>query len=507
MARPETRQQLLAGGTLSVGVILVAALLAIVNYFGFKYYHRFDWTHGKLYTLSEKSLGVLDGLKKDVDVVVFMRPGGELFEPVRELLERYAAKSPHVKVRVVDPEKNLVEAQQLVDKYKVSSLSVVVFDSGDDRRVIEEADLADFDYSGMQFGAGPQMTGFKGEEAFSGALLELAEQRKPKILFTSGHGELSLDDVSESGLSQAQALLGKENFEMKAWASLGQAEVPAGTDLVVVAGPRARFAEPELAALGRYLAGGGRMLVLIDPTLAPGGGGLVDTGLGAWLANYGVKLGDDIVVDPSNPLPFYGAETIFVNAEGTHPVVRALEQAKLPVILPLARSVSRGTPPAGAEVNELLRTSAEGWGEIDLANLRAVAKGPADLAGPVSVAIAAGPAAAKPPAVAEDDEDPQANAKAAPAVAPVPWRLVVVGDADFATNAQLANVGNPTLLANTLNWMVERQKLLGIGPKAPEQVRLNLSASQLRWVTLWVLLGLPGLAVAAGLWMHLRRRR
>lgn len=503
MARPEIRRQVLAGGLLSAGVLLVAALIAIVNYFGLKYYHRFDWTRAQLYTLSEKSLGVLDGLQKDVEVVVFMRPGSELFEPVRELLERYAAKSPRVKVRVVDPEKNLIEAQQLVDKYEVRSLSVVVFDTGADRRVIEEADLAEYDYSGMQFGAGPQMTGFKGEEAFTGALLELAESRKPRILFTTGHGEASLDDVSPAGLSQAQALLGKENFEMQPWASLGQGEVPAGTDLVVVAGPRARFAEPELAALGRYLDGGGRMLLLLDPTLAPGeGGGLLDTGLGPWLAARGVKVGDDIVVDPSNPLPFYGAETIFVNAQGAHPIVRALEQANLPVILPLARSVGRGTPPAAAEVTELLRTSAEGWGEVDLANLRAVARDAADLAGPVPVAVAVGGTEAKRDPLAEEEEPP-----AQPATASVPWRLVVFGDSDFATNAQLANVGNPTLLANTLNWMVERQKLLGIGPKSPEQVRLNLSAAQLRWVTLWVLLGLPGLAVAAGIWMHLRRRR
>ena len=250
------------------------------------------------------------------------------------------------------------------------------------------------------------------------------------------------------------------------------------------------------------------MLLLLDPTLAPGeGGGLVDTGLAAWLAGYGVRLGDDIVVDPSNPLPFYGAETIFVQADGTHPIVRSLGQAKLPVILPLARSVGRGTPPAGTEVIELLRTSPEGWGEVDLANLHAVGRGPADLAGPVPVAVAVGGAEAKRDPLAGDEEEPAEAATTPAPPATIAWRLVVVGDSDFATNAQLANVGNPTLLANTLNWMVERQKLLGIGPKSPEQVRLNLSAAQLRWVTLWVLLGLPGLAVAAGVWMHLRRRR
>ena len=509
MASAETKRQLLWASSVGAGALLVAALVGFVNYFGFKYYQRFDWTRDEIYSLSEKSLGVLDALDRDVEVVVFMRPESELFDPARELLARYAARSPRVQVRTVDPEKNLVEAQQLVDRYQVRSLNVVVFDAGDDRRVIEEADLADYDYSGLQFGGAPEMTGFKGEERFTGALLELAEARKPTILFTAGHGEASLDDLSARGLSSAQELLGRENFEMRSWATLGQAEVPAGTDLVVIAGPTSGFVAPELDLLARYLDGGGRLLLMLDPTL--GERGLVDTGLTAWLARYGVRVGADIVVDPANPLPFFGAETIFVQATGDHPIVRPLAQARVPVILPLARSVAPGEAPAGVEVTTLLETSAEGWGERDLANLGAVARDPSDLAGPVPLAVAVAAAGSGAGTIDEEELAAGEGEAAGPASAPQTgapgWRLVVFGDSDFATNAQLASVGNPTLLANTLNWLVERSQLLGIGPKRPEQVRLSLTAGQLRWVTFWVLAGLPGLAVAAGVWVHLRRRR
>ncbi|MCL4838919.1 MAG: Gldg family protein [Thermoanaerobaculia bacterium] len=508
MASPETKRQLLWTSSVGAGVLLVAALVGFVNYFGFKYYQRFDWTRDEIYSLSEKSLGVLDALDRDVEVVVFMRPESELYGPTRELLARYAARSPRVKVRTVDPEKNLVEAQQLVDRYQVRSLNVVVFDRGDDRRVVEEADLADYDYTALQFGGAPEMTGFQGEERFTGALLELAEARKPTILFTAGHGEASLDDFSTRGLSSAQELLGKENLEMRPWPTLGAAEVPEGTDLVVVAGPTSAFVAPELAMLSRYLERGGRILLLLDPAL--GEGGLVDTGLGPWLAGYGVEVGADIVVDPANPLPFFGAETIFVQATGEHPIVRPLAQARVPVILPLARSVAPGEAPAGVEVTVLLETSAEGWGERDLANLGAVARDASDLAGPVPLAVAAAAERGGRGAGGIEEEELEGEPGGQGAAGPAPnpgWRLVVFGDADFATNAQLASAGNPTLLANTMNWLVERPQLLGIGPKRPEQVRLSLTASQIRWVSFWVLLGLPGLAVAAGVWMHFRRRR
>ena len=77
---------------------------------------------------------------------------------------------------------------------------------------------------------------------------------------------------------------------------------------------------------------------MIDPTLDDAG--LVATGLEGLLADFGVTFGDDIVVDPANPLPFFGAETIFIGSYGDHVITRPLDQAQLPVIVPLGRSVS-----------------------------------------------------------------------------------------------------------------------------------------------------------------------
>lgn len=512
----ETKRKVVEGSIWTTGVLLVAALIGLLNYFGMKYYHRFDWTGSKLYTLSEKSKSVLAGLDQDVQITLFVPPTSNVYDATKELLERYAAASPRIALRAVDPERNLIEAQRLVDELQLSSLSVVVFQAGGDKRVIEESSLADWDYSGMQFGAQPTMTGFKGEEAFTGAILELVERRKPKVLFTTGHGERSLDDFDATGLSRIRDLLGKENLNLEAWASLGQSDVPPGTDALVIAGPRVNFVQPELDAFDRYLDRGGRLLALLDPEL-DGKGGLVATGLEAWLAKRGVEVGNDIVVDPSSTLPFFGAETIFVKATGIHPVVESLAQAEYPVIFALARSVESGTAPAGVDARTLLQTTADGWGETDLANLRGVAKGDADTAGPVpvGVALAAEEEEEKPEAEELDGDAPESAPDPAPAEesagaeapAAPPWRLVVFGDSDFATNGQLANVGNPTLLANAFNWLLERKSLLGIGPKKPEQIRLTLTPGELRAITWGTLLGLPALAVGAGVTVWRRRRR
>jgi|CXWL01.1.fsa_nt_gi hypothetical protein len=500
------RKALVAGSTLSAGVVLMGVLLVFANYFGWKYHKRFDWTASQLYTLSEKSLQVLGKLDKDVEAVVFLRPGSPTYDQVKELLARYSAASPRLEVREVDPEKNLVEAQSLVDKYQVSSLDVVVFDAGADRRVVEETDLADFDYSAAQMGGQPTLTSFKGEQKFTAALLELTDNAKPKVLFTKGHEERSIDDPNGPGLSGAREILGRDNFTLEEWASLGQAEVPAGTNLVVIAGPRLGFTAPELEVLGRYVDHGGRLLVMLDPTLQ--GAGLVPTGLEAWLANYGVEIGQDIIVDPSNPLPFFSADTLFAQSFGSHMITKSLSAASAPVIFALARSVrAGGQAPAGLERTELVKTTDQGWGETNLGALDKVAKDAQDVPGPVSIAVAVAPEeVAKPSA---DDEDPAAKPAADPA-APAKsavGRIVVFGDSDFASNSQIQNVGNPTILANSVNWLVERESLIGIAPKAPEQVRLSLTAAQLRTIYLLVLALLPALAVTAGILVWVRRRR
>jgi len=502
------------GSMWGAGVLLVLALVGILNYFGMKYYQRWDWTGSKLYSLSEKTLSVLGGLDRDVTATMFLQPGSNLYDPAKELLERYAARSPHFTLRTVDPQRNLVEAKKLVDQFGLTSLNVVVLEANGDRRVVEESSLAEFDYSGMQYGAQPTMTAFKGEEAFTSAIVALVEKTKPKVLFTTGHGERSLDDFDETGLSRIKDLLGKENMDLESWGSLGQPDVPAGTDLLVVAGPRVNFVAPELAAFDRYLDQGGRMLVLVDPELDTKGG-LVETGIEPWLAKRGVDLGNDLVVDPSSTLPFFGAETIFVRAIGSHPIVKSLEQADYPVIFALARSVHAGAVPADLEAKTLLQTTSDGWGETDLKNLKSVSKGATDTAGPVpvGVAIAAAALKAKTPddemeEMEHENEPAKADGASAETSAAKPkWRLAVFGDSDFATNGELSNVGNPTLVTNAFNWLLERQNLLGIGPKKPEQVRISLTPGELSAVTWGTLLGLPALAVGAGILVWSRRRR
>ena len=451
---------------------------------------RGDWTKTHLYSLSETTRKLVTGLKKPVRVTVFMDRDSRLYTPVSEILSRYRALSPKIEVEELDPKRNPARAEALVREFGIRQ-STVVFRSGDRKKYVEEDKLADYDYSGMQTGRGaPEMKAFKGEEAFTSAILAVTEDKTPHVYFSSGHGEASLESAERGrGLSDAKQLLERDNLSVAKWESLGKDAIPADADAVIVAGPRTAFLPPEADALAKYVAAGGHAFLLLDPVLPSPGSPPADFGLGSLLAANGVKLGTDIVIDPANALPLVGAETVFANHYGSHPIVRSLAEGGIPVILPLARSVSKADPvPPGVTVTNLLETSPDGWGETSLAHLEEqVKKDPSDTPGPVSLAVAVGPA----------EGDKAAAGKG---------RLVVAGNSRFASGEGLSNSGNANLFLNSIHWLTGVEKQIGIAPKTLEQASLALTQSQVRRIGLFAVLGLPALAVLLGVYVWYRRR-
>ena len=478
-------------GTSAVAVLLAAAVLVGVNYLSVRHWKRGDWTRTKIYSLSEQTRKILAGLKKPVRVTVFMTPQkSRLYPEVRELLSRYQAASPQLEIEYLDPERNIARAEALVKELGIH-LNTVVFRSGDHKKYVEEDKLADFDFAGMGMGGGaPTIKAFKGEEAFTSAILTVTEARASHVYFSKGHGEAAIDSSERGrGYGDAKQLLERDNMTVGTWDALGKDALPPDADVLIVAGPRTPFLEPEAGALEKHLAAGGRLLLLLDPVLPAPGAPPPDFGFKGLLEKYGIKLGDDLVVDPANALPMVGAETVLANRYGTHPIVRSLSAEGLPVILPLVRSVTKAEkPPEGIAETMLIETSPEGWGETNLKQLdSAIKKEAGDTPGPVSLAIALGPA---------DEKKPDAKTP----------RMVVIGNSRFASNGALANGANGILLANAVHWLAGSEKQIGIAPKTPEQASVSLTAAQLRRLGIASVFGLPGLAVLLGLWVWYKRR-
>jgi hypothetical protein len=86
-------------------------------------------------------------------------------------------------------------------------------------------------------------------------------------------------------------------------------------------------------------------------------------------------------------------------------------------------------------------------------------------------------------------------------------RVVVFGDADWASNAGIANAANRLLLSSAVNWALERESLVAIPPKSADQVAVTLTRRDMGQVAFVVLLLLPLASVAMGIAIWVRRRK
>lgn len=472
---PQRRfRAVLASANFVVVVALLGVLFILVNYIASRRYARWDFTRQQLAALSPKTTQVMKSLTEPTTITVFYQPNDRLYPLIKDQLQEYQRLSPRIAVEYVDPDQDIGRAKQLIQQFQVDRPNVVVFQRGARHKHVSDSDLAEYDYSGAAMGGEPRIKAFKGEEAFTSAILSVTQDTAPLLWFVGGHGEKSINASAEGqGLSELKRYLEQQNFTVTAVTLLEHARIPEEVRLVVIPGPRRRFTETELGVLQQYLERGGACLLLIDP--------LEDGGLDGLLQQWGVAPGLDIVIDPGRPLPFVSPTNLLITGyESQHPILRHMPT--LVTLFPLARSITPVTPaPKDVTVSPLAVTSPEGWGETRTSEKAFVFDDGADLKGPVPVAVAVERAA---PA-------PQDVQRLGAPVAASRTRLVVIGDSDFTLDGQLTNVGNRDFLMGAISWLVQQEQLIGISPKAVESLRLSLTGPQLVGIFWFSLLALP----------------
>ncbi len=474
---------------LTVTLVLLGVLFIFINFIASHRYSRADLTRNQLATLSEKTVQVLTHLTEPASVMVFYQPNAPLYGMISDMLKEYERHSSQLTIEYVDPYQDRARAEQLAKQFEIDRLNLLIvhagsrhpFDSAQGgvpstvegrHKYLSDTDLAEYDYAAMGFGAAPTVKTFKGEDAVTSAILSVTQATQPLVWITQGHGEKTVEQGLDS-IEELQKAFEQENMQVKSVALLEQPEIPHEVHVVVIPGPTRRLLEQELVALQSYLDRGGRLLALIDP--------LQDAGLDEFLSRWGVELGHDMVVDPARQLPFVSAANVFVTTYTQHPVVEHMET--LMTLFPLARSVQAAKEPGALTVTPLALTSEEGWGETTTQDTTFAFNEGADRKGPISLAVAV-----------ERTTQPLV-------------RLVVIGDSDFVTNAQLGNVGNRDFALAAMHWLTSQEQLIGIGPKPLESIKLNLTASQMGYLFWFSIAAFPAFAFAGGAIMWWLRRQ
>jgi ABC-type uncharacterized transport system involved in gliding motility auxiliary subunit len=490
--RRQRTRRLAAGLNVLLATALAVVLLVMLNYLAYRHYWRWDISQRDYYTLSPKTQSLVGSLPGPVEVVMFCRNNHPLYEDMKALMAelRYEADQHDpvtLSVTLVDPDRDLAQVRELKQRFDVGDVDTVLVAYEDRVKYVEASQMLDYQVHLTDKGPEKKLTGFRGEEMVASAIQSVAQKERPVVYFLSGHGERALTDTSKQvGLSTLGRAIVHDNVELFTLVLTRDTQVPEDCAALVIVGPDRTFTQPELDMLGAYAEKGGRMLMLLDP--------LSETGLEPLLERWNVKLQDDVVVG----LTLTGRETLIMNY-GVHPVTRNFVNVTTmfyrprsvgPLVTP---DLKAGPVPEDRPLVTVLGlTGPEGWAETDLEQEPPKFDKEKDRPGPIPVAVAV-----------------ERGAVPGIELAIQPTRMVIFGDSYFVSNGALATGmgGNRDLFMSALNWLLERDSLLEVGPRVPGELRLDMTNHQLRAAYLVIGLGLPAGIAILGFMVWLRRRQ
>jgi len=315
------------------------------------------------------------------------------------------------------------------------------------------------------------------EQTITDAILKVTRDTVKNVCFVEGHGEKSITSTDRDGYQTIDKGLKSQNYETKSINLVSSKEVPSDCAVLVLAGPTKPLLPPEAAAIGKYLEGGGKAMLLLDPDTDPN----LNDVLGAW----GVEIGDDTVVDASGIGQLVGTGPLVpvVATYGSHAITKGFERTM--TAFPLARSVSASS--SGGSETDLLKTSPQSWAAKNLKDIKGeeISYRPGtDKKGPINLGVV----------INKTFGDKEA-------------RLVVIGDSDFATNQFMKYLPtNGDLFLNAVSWLAQDEDLISIRPKSPTDRRVTMTASQQNMLFWLTILFLPGAAIGSGVYIWVKRR-
>jgi ABC-type uncharacterized transport system involved in gliding motility auxiliary subunit len=456
------------GAGAAIYSVLFVALLAGANYLSWRHHHRWDVTEAGVYTLAPQSKSIVAALKQDLRMTAFVEGGQD--PQLDSLLESYRYAAPErVTFQLVDPDKR----PELVDQMKVTALRSVALQYGPESFVVTNPT----------------------EETITNGIIRVARTAKKTIYFVEGHGEADVANQQEpSGYAAAKLALEQENYEVKTLVLPSAQSMPADASAIVIPGPDRALTDHELTMLDAYLKNGGHLLAMVGPRQG-------DERLTKLLADWGVKLGANIVIDQEMRLfegPSMGIQPI-TKTYGTHPITQNFRDY---TTWPQTRTVAADAAGRkGFSATELVKTSptSRALGNVEELFAKGTATvGDDDPKGPLAIGVA----------VEAKLADLGIQASAPPeGKAPTEARLVVFGTEQFADNQRLSQSRlNADIFLNSVGWLVGQEELVSVRSRSVRASRAELTPTDSLRVFYLSVLVVPELMVLAGIAVWWRRK-
>ncbi len=469
------------------GVVLVTLGVAVLANLALAPHDaHLDLTRERTFTPSAQAEAVVRSLTQDVQLTYFYHAADQNGRRAKALVEILGREYPRLHVRTVDPDKQ----PRLAETYGIRLYNAAVLEA-DGRRI----EVMGTDDSDIALG-----------------ILRLLRRQVTTACFMEGHGEYPFDnfefhthvetlqahthgDKSSAvvqmpghGGGRIRRALEALGFDARKIIPATLQRIPADCAIAIAMNPRTTYLPAESDLLADYLARGGAALLMYDL------GFVVEPRLARLLAKLGVSLEQQVVVDP---LDHYSTdlESVAVPVYEPHPITDRIALTFYPGIRPITLLPA----PPGVTVMPLFLSSKESYA-------RPVQ--PVEERQPVREPAAASSATSTPGrrilAVAAEGTWPDTPPGSGPTRKP--FRVVVVGDGDFASNSFFPYMSNSELALSMVRWLAREERAPKVRVGVPVPPLVLLTREQMKAIFLAVELLLPLGVILMGAVVWWRRR-
>lgn len=441
----------------TIMIVAFASALIVVNLLIPQNSPRLDLTADKRNSLSDETIQILSDLSAPVTARAFFTSQALTLAQAQQILEIYQYNSQgNFEFEIIDPETNPTVAKE----------------AGIDR----DGTIA------ITMGNLTELVTYPGEQEITTALVKLMSPERRVIYFLSGHQELDPYGKDETALAYARTALEAKNYTIAVLNLSTNPVIPPDASTIIIAGAYQPLAATEVDLLAEYLHQGGAVIFMLEP------GPLVFSSadwqyLYQYLEqNWGITFANDVIVDQNSMFD----RVIAIGDTETyarHSVTQNLYGAA--TLFPSSQAVLITNVPETVSITPLISTNQNAWGETDISSIQnglEQFQAEDDVQGPTRLVVIA--------------EDSQTNA-----------RIAVVGDSDFAVDANFYQYGNGDLLINLVDWSNKQENLISLPPRQTTMRTITpLTIYGMGTIFLVVLL-LPLITLFLGGLVWLKRRR
>ncbi|HMA76672.1 MAG TPA: GldG family protein [Candidatus Krumholzibacteriaceae bacterium] len=404
---------------ITLSVIIYIIIIILLQVTSARHNIKYDTTANKRFSLSPQTKKVLNGINEEIKITCFFSETAEEKSASEDLFKEYTYLNNNIKYQFINPDRDPMSAR----RYGIDSFGITVVESANGREKIK------------------QIT----ENSLTNAIYRATQIDKKNIYFTIGHGEKSVKNTQNNGISALAQALKSENYNINELPLATNTAVPSDCEVLIVAGPTRDILAPEKDLIDIYLKGGGNALFLIDPVISIPR--ITDI-----VSFYGIVIDNNVIVDRLGVLTSGTYLTPVINRYSDHPITRGFKYFSF---FPQARSISKADDPGeDYEVNAICFTNKKAYGERDIdliLNGKTRFDEGIDKPGPLSLAATSR-------VLAKEKFGGYTKQNRTP-------RIAVYGDSDFLTNKIINLYGNRDLIMNTLNWLARERDLVSIRPE------------------------------------------